>query len=185
MSEFAQSFVDYLSNLKERDRGALAHLRRSLAFAPGAYPGAYPYVERFVGAEKHARDPWRLALYLTGGLFALHAEHRAGTSFAKALGELALARRRQGSDGVEKRFIVVLGSEPESLPTMLRQACTLLSADGHAFDFVRLLDDLPGLLGTFNVERRDRVRQTWARDFYRVYDMVPDETSAPDAITAS
>ncbi len=63
MSEAAQSFIAHLAQLKDSNRGALAHLKRSLGFMPGAYPAAYPYVERFVGADRHAQDPWRLALY--------------------------------------------------------------------------------------------------------------------------
>jgi CRISPR system Cascade subunit CasB len=57
MSDHAASFIAHLIGLKDKDRAALAHLKRSLAFDPGAYPQAYPYVERFVGAECHAEDP--------------------------------------------------------------------------------------------------------------------------------
>ena len=63
MSELARSFIAHLTGLKEHDRGAFAHLKRSLGFEPGAYPRAYPYVERFVGEDRHADDPWRKALY--------------------------------------------------------------------------------------------------------------------------
>ena len=72
MSDHAQSFIAYLIGLKDSDRGALAHLKRSLGFDPGAYPRAYPYVERFVGADQHAEAPWRKAMYLAAGLFAGH-----------------------------------------------------------------------------------------------------------------
>ena len=65
MSDFANDFLKHLGALSERQPGALAALRRSLGFAPGAYPPAYPYVERFVAAESHANNPQRLALYLT------------------------------------------------------------------------------------------------------------------------
>ncbi|MGI0813526.1 hypothetical protein ACRCPG_33695 [Pseudomonas aeruginosa] len=39
MSEHAEQFIAHLHALKERDRGALAALRHSLAFAPGCYRG--------------------------------------------------------------------------------------------------------------------------------------------------
>lgn len=167
MSDHAQSFITHLIGLKDRDRGALAHLKRSLGFAPGAYPGAYPYVERFVGAEKHADDPRRRALYLTAGLFALHSEHRVGMSFATALGRVGRSRE---SGSIEQRFIALLGAEPESLPTLLRQSVSLLAAEGQGCDYVSLLDDLTRWLDPFRSEARDQLRQCWARDFYRAYD---------------
>jgi len=171
MSEHAQSFIAYLTDLAQRDRGALAYLRRSLAFAPGAYPPAYPSVERFVGPDRHADDPRRKALYLAAGLFALHPEHRIDHSLAAALGHLARTRE---SASIEQRFIALLGAEPEGLPNFLRQAVSLLAADGHPCDYVRLLDDLGIWLRPFDNEGRDRVRQRWARDFYRAYDATAD-----------
>jgi CRISPR system Cascade subunit CasB len=171
MSMHAQSFVAHLSGLAEHDRGALAHLRRSLGFTPGAFPRAYPYVERFVGPNRHANDPWRKALYLTAGLFARHGEHRDGETLASALGRLA---RDRESVSIEQRFIALLGAEPEGLPNLLRQVVALLAADGRACDYTRLLDDLGVWLRPLDSDGRDRIRQRWARDFYRSYDATPD-----------
>lgn len=176
MSDHAQSFIAHLAGLKDGDRGALAHLRRSLGFAPGAYPRAYPYVERFVGQDRHSDDPWRKAMYLTAGLFAQHPEHRAGASLATALG--TVGRLRQ-SASIEHRFIALLGAEPESLPSMLRQSVSLLAADAQACDYAALLDDLARWLDPWSLEARDRLRQRWARDFYRAYD--PHAASDDDA----
>lgn len=170
MSEHAQSFIDHLAGLKEHNRGAFAHLKRSLGFEPGAYPRAYPYVERFVGADKHADDPWRKALYLTAGLYAFHPQLIPNTSLAAAFGRLA---RERGSDSLEQRFIALLGAEPESLPPLLRQAVSLLAADGQGCDYAKLLDDLARWFDAFDIadeQKRDRVRQHWARDFYRAYE---------------
>lgn len=167
MSESARSFIDHLARLKESDRGALAYLKRSLGFEPGAYPPAYPYVERYVGADKHAEDPWRKALYLTAGLFALNPKHQTGVSFATTLGKLG---QQRSSASIEQRFIALLGAEPQSLPTLLRQAMSLLAADGHFCDFASLQDDLARWLNPHAHEQRDRLRQQWARDFYRTYD---------------
>lgn len=179
MSEYAQSFITHLIGLKDRERGALAHLKRSLGFDPGAYPPAYPYVERFVGADKHADDPRRKALYLTAGLFAFHPLHREGTSFAAALGRVG---QQRGSASIEQRFIALLGAEPESLPAMLRQSISLLAADGVGCDYARLLDELARWFDPWNQEARDRLRQRWARDFYRAYD--PHAASSDDADAA-
>lgn len=180
MSEHAQNFITYLIGLNDRDRGAFAHLKRSLGFDPGAYPAAYPYVERFVGADKYAEDPWRQALYLTAGLFAFHPQHDEGSSFAAALGRVG---RQRESKSIEQRFVALLGAEPESLPTLLRQAVSLLAADRIGCDYASLLDDLARWLDPFRQDARDRLRQRWARDFYRAYDTYV--ASADDANTAT
>ncbi|RYU60496.1 type I-E CRISPR-associated protein Cse2/CasB [Methylolobus aquaticus] len=169
MSELAQSFIAHLAGLKEHDRGAFAHLKRSLGFEPGAYPRAYPYVERFVGADRHADDPWRKALYLTAGLYASHPQHVTNTSLSAAFGHLARAR---GSASLETRFIALLGASPDSLSSLLRQVVSLLAADGFPCDYSKLLDDLARWYEAFDhsdEQKRDRVRQGWARDFYRAF----------------
>lgn len=178
MSDHAQAFIAHLSALAERDRGALAALRRSLSFDPGAFPAAYPHVERFVGRDRHADDPFRRALYLTAGLFALHPGHAAKASFATAFGTLA---RQRESASIEQRFVALLGAEPDSLPNLLRQAVSLLAADGLAFDYARLLDDLARWLNPFGQEARDGLRQQWARDFYRAYDGQNDHHEETDS----
>ncbi|NEX23034.1 type I-E CRISPR-associated protein Cse2/CasB [Thiorhodococcus mannitoliphagus] len=183
MSEAARSFISHLSELAVHDPGALAHLRRSLGFAPGAFPRAYPYVERFVPRDSHADAPWRKALYLTAGLFALHPEHRDGDTLASALGTIA---RRRESKSIEQRFIALLGAEPDSLPKMLRPAVSLLVADDQPCDFAHLLADLGIWLRPFGADSRDWVRQRWARDFYRAYDLDSDAgDSEPSRPTAS
>lgn len=182
MSEYAQSFITHLLGLAQRDRGALAALRRSLGFDPGAYPPAYPYVEHFAGSERYADDPWRQALYLTAGLFAFHPQHQEGVNFATELGRLAKARE---SASIEQRFVALLGAEPDSLPHMLRQAVSLLAADGYAFDFARLLDDLGRWLSPYAFEARDNLRQRWARDFYRVYDGQAESAEDDEAGSAT
>lgn len=164
MSEHAQAFVTHLKTLAERDRGALAALRRSLGFTPGTYAPAFPYVERFAGLDQPSSDAYRQALYVTAGLFALQSNHIERTSFAAAYGALMRVR---DSGSIERRFIALLAADPENLPDYLRQAVSLLAADGLAFDYVRLLDDLARWLNPYAFEQRDALRQRWARDFYQ------------------
>lgn len=172
MSEHAEHFVAHLNALKERDRGALATLRHSLAFEPGNYPRAYPYVERFAGTDAHERDARRLALYAVAGLFARHPLHQPSRSFAAALGELM---RRRNSGSIEGRFIALLGADAENVVHYLRQAISLLAAEGLACDYARLLDDLSYWMNP----RADptQVRQRWARDFYRATEAVSTESN--------
>lgn len=169
MSERAERFIQHLRTLHEQNAGAMAALRHSLAFAPGTYCKAFPYVERFVGRERPARDPWRQALYAVAGLFARHPMHD-GRAFAAAFGELF---RKRDSKSIEQRFIAILEADPENVLDYLRQAITLLAAEQVGLDYRLLLDDLgtwmnPGA-------ERDDLRQRWARDFYRVAES-PAET---------
>lgn len=164
MSEYEQNFIAHLERLHERDRGALAVLRRSLGFALGAYAPAYPYVERFVAAERHAQDASRLALYLVAGLYAAHPR-QAAKNLAASLGELM---RQRGSASIEQRFIALLGADAENLAVYLRQTISLLAAGDQPLDYGVLLRDLSVWLNPhIDPERRDAVRQRWARDFYR------------------
>lgn len=170
MSELAQDFVKHLQTLADRNRGALAELRRSAGFAPGAYPPAYPHVERFVPTDSHAEDSFRCALYLTAALFAQLPKQQTGRSFAQAFGALW---RQRDSASLEQRFVTLLDAEPETLPNYLRQAFSLLAAEQQGLDYAALLQDLARWLSSWQPQRydgvsgRDLVRRNWARDFYR------------------
>lgn len=177
MSTFAESFIEYLRALDQRDRGALAALRRSLGFAPGAYPPAYPVVERFA-AKDGTREPLRQALYLSAGLFALNPRHQRRRSFADALAQARIDRK---SESIERRFIALLSADAETLPTHLRHAVQLLAAGELGFDFASLLDDLAVWLDPWRADERDRTRQRWARDFYRRLGLAEDTDAAIEA----
>lgn len=182
MNEHARDFITYLIRLHEHDRRALAVLRRSLSFPPGTYPPAYPYVERFVGTDRHESDPFRLALYVVAGLFALHPNN-VPRRLAASLGELMF---RRGSDSIEKRFIALLGADSDNLEQYLRQIVTLLAADDSGLDYVALLNDLPYWLNTNASERRDQIRQRWARDFYGAliaHDVKPKPTISSNTVS--
>jgi CRISPR system Cascade subunit CasB len=162
MNDHVEKFIEHLQRLREQDRGALAVLRRSLSFELGSYPPAYTYVEHFVGADRRASDPFRLALYLVAGLYALHPK-TSTNSLAASFGEL-MHRRNSGS--IENRFIALLGADPENLADYLRQVVTLLAADALGLNYTALLNDVRCWLDPFAPEKRDQIRQKWARDFY-------------------
>ncbi|MGL6160882.1 type I-E CRISPR-associated protein Cse2/CasB [Microbulbifer sp.] len=177
MSDIKQDFIAHLERLRERDRGAMAVLRRSLGFSPGAYPPAYPHVERFA-AERHANDSWRLALYVVAGLYASHPR-QASKTLAASLGELV---RKRESGSIEQRFIALLGADAENLPVYLRQVITLLAADDKPLDYAALLKDLATWLNPkADTEWRDGIRQRWARGFYRALEAPTPETESTPA----
>ncbi|MCR4392389.1 MAG: type I-E CRISPR-associated protein Cse2/CasB [Candidatus Acetothermia bacterium] len=148
-----ERFLDWLERLKREKAwtAARAALRRSLAFPPGAYPKAMPYVEPFVKEEGWRRE----AHYLVAALYALKdGDHRGGHTLARALREKA-----QDPGSVELRFLALLDADRDQIAFRLRQAVGLLKG---GLDFARLLDDLLGWFAS--PERRVQVR--WAREFY-------------------
>lgn len=153
---FEEEFINYLNKLKEQKvwTRVRAALRRSLAFEPGAYPAAFPFVEPWVAEQEGWR---REVVYLVAGLYALkdgaHVDQR---SLAQALREAMEAR---GSGSIEKRFLALLDADRDQIPHRLRQAVGLVEG---GLDFVKLLRDLRYW---FDDPRR-HVQSRWARDFY-------------------
>lgn len=171
MSEYAERFIQHLQTLEEKDTGAMAALRRSLAFDPGRYPAVYPYVERYIGKDWHERDSRRLATYAVAGLYASHPKHDVRRTFAGACGDLM--RRRsidgRGGDGIQRRFVSLLNADAENVLQYLRQVVNLMDSDASGFDYVRLLDDLAKWMRSLpgQGDDRDSLRERWAREFYR------------------
>jgi CRISPR system Cascade subunit CasB len=151
-------FIEWLEGLNSKDTKVRAVLRRSLAFDPGIFPPAYPYVEPFVQDQDNS---WRREmLYLVAGLWAAHwREGRVGIPMS--IGKACAAHRdASGSTSTERRFINLLDADRDQLPNRLRQMIALLN--DQAIDFDALLK---GLL-YWNDERK-RTQNTWARHFYR------------------
>ncbi len=161
------SFIEWLEDLNAKDNKVRAVLRRSLAFDPGMFVPAYPYVEPFV-REEH--DSWRREMfYLVAGLWATH--WREGKSGApKTIGKAcAEYRDSSGSASTERRFMNLLDSDPEQLPHRLRQIMALIKE--HTIDFDHLLK---GLL--YWKDDQKRTQNNWARDFYRNIDSEMEPT---------
>lgn len=151
-------FIEWLEDLNASDTKVRAVLRRSLAFDPGEFPPAYPYVEPFVKDEEIS---WRRAMfYLVAGLWAAQwREGRAGAPmpFGKAC---AAHQAASGSTSTERRFITLLDADSDQLPHRLRQMIALLKDQPIDFDAL-----LTGLLYWNNDQKR--TQNAWARDFYQ------------------
>ncbi len=151
-------FIGWLEELNEKDTKVRAVLRRSLAFDPGTYVQAFPYVEPFVGTGDNTLR--REALYLVAGLWAAHwREDRSGQPMS--IGTACAAHQiASGSTSTERRFIALLDADRDQLPHRLRQMVALLKE--QAIDFDALLN---GLLYWDGDQKR--TQNIWARDFYR------------------
>ena len=149
-------FIKWLEGLNEKDTKVRAVLRRSLAFDPGTYVPAYPYVEPFVKDED---NPWRREMhYLVAGLWAAHwREGRIGVpmSIGKACATYQIT---SGSASTERRFINLLDADADQLPHRLRQVMALLKK--QTIDF----DDLLKGVSYWNDDQK-RIQNAWARDF--------------------
>jgi CRISPR system Cascade subunit CasB len=169
-------FIGWLEGLDAEDRKVRAVLRRSLAFEPGMFVPAYPYVEPFVSDKDSA---WRREmLYLVAGLWAEHwREGERGRPVS--LGEACAAHQAATkSTSTERRFINLLDADADQLPHRLRQMVALLK--DQAIDFEGLLK---GLL-YWNGDQK-RTQNAWARDFYRnTYIATERERAHGEEVTA-
>ncbi len=162
------NFIDWLEKLSVSDTRVRAILRRSLAFKPGTFFQAAPYVEPFLKNEDNQRK--RETYYLVAGLWALHwRENRDEflVSIGAACGTLDRENRKRMSvsdpgklTSTEKRFMALLDSDYEQLPHRLRQMVALLKE--QPIDFGDMLKRL-----LYWNEDLKRSQNTWARDFYR------------------
>lgn len=155
MSNREARFVHFLLKLAAgRDRKPLAVLKRSLAFPPGTYWPAFPYVEPFVEPE----DGWpREAHYVVAGLFAKYPIQIDSRALPRVLGE---EHRSNPRSSLEARFLALLDSDRDQLVDRLRRTVVLVAGDG--LDWTTLLADLQRW---FHPDRF--VQRRWALEFYR------------------
>jgi len=151
-------FIEWLEGLNEKDTKVRAVLRRSLAFEPGRFTPAYPFVEPFLNDEGNT---WRRDMfYLVAGLWANHWRV-AMIGVPMTLGKACAAYQvASGSTNTERRFISLLDADADQLPHRLRQMVALLKE--QTIDF----DDLLTRLFFWNDDQK-RTQNIWARDFYR------------------
>lgn len=165
-------FIEWLEGLNQNDTKVRAILRRSLAFDPGTFPPAYPFVEPFVRNES---DEWKREMhYLVAGLWAAH--WREGyTAVPTTIGKACAAyQAASGSTSTERRFITLLDSSSDELPHRLRQVIALLK--DYSIDFEALLTGL-----VFWNDDRKRTQNGWAQDFYR--NLQDDTETEPESVT--
>jgi len=159
-------FIGWLERLNENDSKVRAILRRSLAFDPGEYVPAYPYIEPFLNDENNQRR--REILYLVAGVWAAHWREDQRGELVPIGKACATHQNSSGSTSTERRFINLLDADRDQLPHRLRQMIVLLKE--QPIDFGHLLK---GLQYWSNDQKH--TQQEWARDFYR---NLNDENSA-------
>ncbi len=156
------------------DRATLAELRRCLGRDLGRALYRVGWLFNRIQGEGAVNDA-----LLVAGLFASHQGNTPGMSLGAAFREL---RERTGSDSVEKRFVALLDSNKQDLPTRLRQAVSLLKAKEITLDWEQLLSNLR------QWESESRwIQRLWARDFWKEREAEPSsgEASTPSETTST
>ena len=156
-------FITYLIELREkRNLGALATLRRGLGRPIGAVPEMFRYI---VPRLPNNLTPWEERVhYMVASLFAMYPSSVGHGNLGHTLKELERATgqgRGEGISSVERRLLVILKSDTETLPDHLRHAISLISSKGLPINWDRLLWDLKG----WNWDDK-RVQKKWAESFW-------------------
>lgn len=151
-------FIKYLESLvKQKDRAALANLRRGLGKPPQTAMEMYPYLGQFLSQEP--KRNYENAIFIVAALFAYYPDAKSTS------GNLGASLRRYfeetKSDSVEKRFVALLNAEADELPNYLRQIVGLLKSKEIAVNWEQLFKDVQ-----FWNSENSRVREKWARGFW-------------------
>lgn len=165
LREVDDRFVAHLERYRDqRDRAALARLRRGLGKDPGTAPEMHALVIPWLptGLPRRQED----SFYLVSSLFASHPEPGGSGNFGTTFGRLAAKR---GSEKTEKRFVALVDSHQDDLPGHLRHAISLLASEGIPVDWRQLLADLR------RWDHPDRlVQRSWARGYWGQTDRVDE-----------
>jgi CRISPR type I-E-associated protein CasB/Cse2 len=149
-------------------RARRARVRRGAGQLPGETPDVSRVIEPLLSKVLDQVAPYDhqtfddLA-YIIAPLYALHPQAvnsgTMGTHFRQLVGAGDVPA------SVERRFVALLGTGPEELPDVLRQAVLLLRAQVVPINWPQLFADLVrwsrSEIGHIQVQR------AWARDFWR------------------
>ena len=182
-TEHEQRFAEYLAKLAaDKNRAALAALRRGLGKSPGEAAESHMYVVPWLlrGARRWQEDIY----YLVASLFAWHqgswrpdGERRHPTNLGASMARLA---ERTGSSSAESRFIALLNCHRDDLPQHLRQTVGLLKSAEIAIDWAQLLHDIQGWDWESRAVQRDWARAFWGSGYPPGSEATAAETDAAD-----
>lgn len=159
---YRDPFVTYLEECRDQeDRAALAAMRRWLS-QPTLYSEATPYVQRRLSIN--ASPAQEATYYLIGGLFALHDESAEGGNMGDHFRKMC-EDPNDPPPNVELRFMALLASDSTQIDTALRQAVTLLKANGVSVNWHQLVGDIRQIKEKIQEDRLE-VQRRWARRFW-------------------
>lgn len=161
-AEVASEFVQRLKELKERDRGGMAILRRNAGETLSTSRGAAAVFYRLLppGVAQVQEE----VFFLVATLYALNDRTHTG-NFGQTMRDV---KERSGRDSIDLRMKVLLDSTFDriqgggELAYRLRQAVKLAASKDVGVNWPQLIADLSWWAG----EQR-RVQKAWARSYYR------------------
>lgn len=156
--ESVHPFIAFLCRLKNSDdRAALAHLRRGLGKEPGSEPKVFPYVVPWIKEDMRANE--RNAYFLAASLFALHPMNSEKGNMGTVFKQIQLASG--DSSSIEQRFVHLLNSHPDDLPSRLRHTISMAKSKNAPVNYSQLLQDL-----RYWNHDAHWVQQAWAEQFW-------------------
>ena len=157
MSDKDDKFIAFLEGLvRDNNRAALANLRRGLGKKAWTATEMFPYIAPFLRSSYPSEEN---AYFLVASLVGLNPDAK------KTDGNLGFsifqAQAEDKSKGIEKRFVALLNSDEEDLPSHLRLIISLLKSKEKPINWLLLLKDIKN----WNNEKTN-VRRNWARSFW-------------------
>lgn len=193
------NYLRSLTNPENRNgRAALAALRRGLGKEPGTAMETFRHVVPYLPND--IRDGDERRYYLVASLFALHPDSawpeeelqsrrrppNLGNSFRKLGDDYRKGQAVPTGDDknrvspVERRFVALLNSDREDLPTHLRQAAGLLKAKDVPIDWAVLLGDLLWWDSDSHRVQRQWASAFWGRDPSSEASLDDEERTVPE-----
>lgn len=175
---FARTFVRRMAEL---DRPARAKLRRGLAFRPGEHIESISVVEPWIHPDAYQSE--RAAFYIVAGLMArdndiilpkVEADDDGETDRDMGFSVRLLFKLSDESPSIERRFLAVLDSDLEQLPSRLGTLVSYVRSKGVAINYAVLLKDLQHWTDPL---RRTQLR--WAKSFYAAHEPNDDARNQP------
>ncbi|MCF8305602.1 MAG: type I-E CRISPR-associated protein Cse2/CasB [Ignavibacteriales bacterium] len=156
-----EKFIEYLQSIKD-DKGALAALKRGVAYSPGEFPPQYVYIVPWIPP-----NDYELPYFLTASLFGTHPENTQDGNFGDAFRKL---KQVKGSESIDLRFNAILQCRDEDLSYQLRNAVSLLASENIPVNYYELFYSLRHWGSTEKF-----VQKKWARGYWRFEKVNNDE----------
>jgi len=159
MNDGSNALILHLGELeKNKDRGALAALRKGLGKAPGSVPEMFEHVIPYM--DRDATMAQEDASFLVASLFASYPEGSGQGNMGATFRTISAAT---GSDSTEGRFVALLKCHRDDLPDHLRHAVALARSKNATIDWDQLLCDIQNW-----DDASSSVQRRWARSFWEL-----------------
>ena len=178
-------FIDQLKAWGRRETGeeraVMAELRRGLQ----EFPHLAPYMHRHLAPFAADARGWeKETYYLVAALFArYHSGSKEpiygdksylnmGSHFAEVV-----RQNQEAGDSIERRFNALLTAHPQDLHYHLRQAIAFLHGQSEATIAINWEQLFWDIRAWENDDRRPRVQEEWATNFWRHKARITEQTS--------